>query len=346
MRPKSLVLLILALGCGLVASIGINQVLANRNTSNEPGETVPVFVALKDIGIGDPLKAENLKIEEWPKDKVPPNAITKLEDTENRRASTKIFPGEPLLEVKLLPKGETGASVVDYVPKGMRLIPVRVDDVSSVAGLLKPGDRVDLLVHLEENASKGISKTTTKTFLQNIKVQAINDVFRRDTEGQATPVAKTISLLVTPAQAEMVMFATELGSIRMVLRNTEDEVPSETDGAGIAGLVGGNADESQTKSEPDGGLDLLKMLNQQRNAEPAPVAPIVSAPTDHWKMVLLEGPLVRQVEFENGAPINMDTTSTPTTPAVNPTVPTTTDEPPAAKDAPSGDTPKGDPSAT
>ena len=76
MRPKSLILLVLALGCGLVAAIGINQVLANRPVAQvtDSGETVPIFVALTDIGLGDPLTPQVLKLEEWPKMKVPPGA--------------------------------------------------------------------------------------------------------------------------------------------------------------------------------------------------------------------------------------------------------------------------------
>lgn len=336
MRPKSIVLLVLALGCGLVASIGINQVLANRDSSPDAVETVPVFVALKDIGIGDPLKAENLKIEEWPKDKIPPTAITRLEDTENRRAATKIFPGEPLLEAKLLPKGETGASVVDYVPKGMRLVPIRVDDVTALGGLIKPGDRVDLLVTLREDASKGIGKSVTKTFLQNVKVQAINDIFRRDVEGgQSTPVAKTVSLLVTPAQAEIVTFAADAGTIRMILRNTNDEESEDTGGATGGDLLG--SPQTAQKTDPDGGKHLLDMLNQQRTAQPEPPAPVAAAPpADHWKMVLLEGPNVRQVEFQNGVPVGLDAATAPETP-VTPLPPVAPDDPPPTKDKSSGD---------
>ncbi|HEY4759658.1 MAG TPA: hypothetical protein VIH42_03675, partial [Thermoguttaceae bacterium] len=65
MRAKSMALLMLALGCGLIASIGITQVLAKRNSepSAYPGETVPIFIAVKDIPLGDPLTAEVLKLE-------------------------------------------------------------------------------------------------------------------------------------------------------------------------------------------------------------------------------------------------------------------------------------------
>ena len=46
MRPKSLILLALALGCGLIASIGISQVLDSKNNKPAVVETTPIYVAL------------------------------------------------------------------------------------------------------------------------------------------------------------------------------------------------------------------------------------------------------------------------------------------------------------
>ena len=107
MRPKSLALLLLALGCGLVASIGITEVMAKRNAepTGPTGETEPIFVAIADIALGDTITAQVLKLEQWPKDKVPAGAISRIEDVEGRRARTKLFAGEPILEHKLLGKG-------------------------------------------------------------------------------------------------------------------------------------------------------------------------------------------------------------------------------------------------
>ena len=55
MRPRSIALLLLALGCALVATIGVMELTINRNTEPEsqPGETQPIFVAMTDIGMGD-----------------------------------------------------------------------------------------------------------------------------------------------------------------------------------------------------------------------------------------------------------------------------------------------------
>src|SRR5688500_11164084 len=142
MRPKSLILLALALGCGLVASIGISQVL---DSSNRPVavETAPIYVALQNINVGDPLTEAMVSLEEWPKDKVPVGAITTWEELEDRRPRTNIYQGEPILDGKLLTKGQTN-DPIQGVPSGMRLKTVSVDARKSAAGLLSPGDRVDI----------------------------------------------------------------------------------------------------------------------------------------------------------------------------------------------------------
>ena len=66
MRGKSLALLVLALGCGLVASIAITQVMSKRKAHNDlpSGETAAIFVALEDIALGEPLSAPMLRLEQ------------------------------------------------------------------------------------------------------------------------------------------------------------------------------------------------------------------------------------------------------------------------------------------
>ena len=106
MRAKSVLLLILALSCGGVASLGIMKVIAQRGTESAPAaETQSIFVVSKDVPQGDPLTAQELKLEQWPKDKLIPGALSRLEDIEGRRTRTKLYAGEPLLDSKLAAKG-------------------------------------------------------------------------------------------------------------------------------------------------------------------------------------------------------------------------------------------------
>ena len=137
MRPKSLALLALALACGLIASIGISQVLDNRN-KNVAVETVPIYVALQNINLGDPIDDGMVSLQEWPKDKVPVGAIDTWANIEDRRPRHAIFEGEPILDGKLLVKGHTN-DPMNTLPKDMRLKTVSVDARKSAAGLLSPG---------------------------------------------------------------------------------------------------------------------------------------------------------------------------------------------------------------
>jgi pilus assembly protein CpaB len=228
MRPKTIALLVLALGCGLVASIGITEVLARRNSdpAGATGDTQTIFVAMTDVGMGDSLTSQMLKIEQWPKGKIPAGAIARIEDIEGRRVRTRLYPGEPILENKLLSKGasEQGASAL--IPKGYRVVPVRVVDAcSGGSNLILPGDRVDVMVHLVRDPNRGIHETITRTILQDAKVFGVNAVvdLEKEKDDKRSINAKTISLLVKPDQAAKVMLAQQMGTIQLVMRSPEDD---------------------------------------------------------------------------------------------------------------------------
>ncbi len=223
MRPKSLVLLALALGCGLVASIGISQVLDGKKQAVV--ETVPIYVAVQNINLGDPVSDGMVSLEEWPRGKVPVGAITEWEEIEERRPRAVIFEGEPLLDSKFLPKGQTHDPIAG-IPTGMRLKTVSVDAQKSAAGLLSPGDRVDLQLFVRRNERENITHPFTKIILQNIRVYAVDQTVQRSASAdgaEARTVAKTVSLIVTPQQANRITTAENLGDISLIPRHPDDE---------------------------------------------------------------------------------------------------------------------------
>ncbi len=264
MQPKSLLLLILALGCGLVAAIGITQVMANRNGGEQAAANMQsIFVALDDIPMGTLIDAQLVKLEEWPTDKIPEGALSRYDEIEGRRPMTRIFAGEALLDAKLLKKGE-GNIASDLIPKGYRVVPVKVNEESGGAAMILPGDRVDLIVYVRQG--KDVRQTMTKTILQDIKIFAVDDVWTMEqTEGGQTIRAKTISLLLTPKQTERVMMATELGRIRLALRSPEDRELAETDGLRASEILG-NPDKADRDRD-----DTL-----EGRKDPPPVNPILS----------------------------------------------------------------------
>jgi pilus assembly protein CpaB len=304
MRPKSRILLSLALGCGLVAALGINQMMAKQGPAVPGGETVEIYVAMKDVNTNDQLLPELLKLEPWPKDKVPPDAITKLDDLEGRRARTKLFAGEPVREAKLLEKGDAGIGAADTVPTGFRVVSVRVDAVKSSGNLIKPGDRVDVIVHISNHSGRSGNEPMTKTFLQDVRVFAVNDVLDRDpASGNSKVAAQTISLLVKPDQVELVTLAEEMGKVRLSMRSPNDDVKTETDGAVMTELLGDHTSEAQ-RSEESGGHEtaqanpLLNLLDKLKVAPPAAVTEVAVNDSSPFRMTIIRGPDLEEIEID------------------------------------------------
>lgn len=242
MRPKSMILIVIALGCGLVASIGISQVM-EKKASEGPVvlPTEKVCVAIADVPLGELMEEKMVKMEEWPKDKIPEGAIKKLEDVIGKKPLTRLYPGEPILAAKLVDANKfTGAA--EKIPKGFRVASVKVTMDSSASGLINPGDRVDVLVFLKKG--RGINMTGTRTILKNVTVFAVNDRFQRDPEDAEGLRAKTVSLLVKPNQVEKVMLASELGKIKLSLRCSDDDAEDAADGATVADLDSGSSKEN------------------------------------------------------------------------------------------------------
>jgi pilus assembly protein CpaB len=298
MRPKSLILLSLALGCGLIAALGINQMMAKQKpAASLAPDMTEIFVAVKEVNINDLVPPEAIKLEAWPKDRVPLGALSKLEDIKGRRARTKLYAGEPILDAKLLAQGETGASNTEHIPPGFRVVSVRVDAVSATGNLIRPGDRVDVLVHINQNVG-GMSEPTTKIFLEDVRVYAVNDVLDRDpSNGNTKITAQTISLLVKPHEVEMVTLASSIGSIRLSMRGPNDEGRSNNGGVSASDLLlgdGSGRNRGDEQADPDDKknplLEMLARAQQQAAGPPSEAEP--------FRMVLIAGTTIQELEFD------------------------------------------------
>jgi pilus assembly protein CpaB len=246
MRMKSLILIFIALGCGLVAAIGIGQVM-DRGGSGGNVEMEQILVALADIDIGSKLGAQNVQLEEWPKAKVPEGAVRRLEDVKEKFANARFYKGEPLHISKI---NDLSKSVADGVPAGFRALPVKVDE-DTVMKAISPGDKVDVNVFLRKNDD--IPETGVFTILKNVRVFAVNTNTERsgnEPSGKGeTANFRTISLLVKTDQARDLSLAAQLGKILLTLRRPDDDQDDKQgeDVTPIQALLGGRA---KMASEP------------------------------------------------------------------------------------------------
>jgi pilus assembly protein CpaB len=327
MRSKSIVLLVMALGCGLVASIGISQIMEARNkASGEQSDRQAVFVAMTDIGTNEELTAQNVKLEEWPKNIVPQGALTRLEEVEGKRSRMKLYAGEPILSSKLLGAADTLGAAKD-IPPGYRVAHVKVDSVTGASNLILPGDRVDVLL-FRQPPSGDQHTTAAKIVLQDIKVFAVDthtetEFSRNKSDQGGEPItAKTISLLVTPQQSLILHAASEVGgAVRLVLRNPEDDAYVATHAATLGDIFGPDQHSDRNKeqgTEKEGGNDkedVTAWLDQQKQADTAPVRPASakSGPAAVRKMIVIYGADLRQVNLpgDGGVPENQRQTQPP-----------------------------------
>jgi pilus assembly protein CpaB len=295
MRPKSLILLLLALGCGLVASIGISQVMSNRNQGAAPVvETEKILVANKDVKVNEPLSDKNVQVEDWPKEKIPVDAVHDFKELDGQRAGGSILVGEPIRKAKFAVDKR-----IEEIPHGYRVVAVQADAVSATGNLLQPGDRVDIVVSVKH--SGGLQTTATqvaKTILQNVRVFAVNEQWR-PSEGKDKSddsiTARTVSLLVTPDEAETIALASDLGRIRLILRNPDDDQFADTEGTEENEILQGKNKTPHGSGKSNGILSWLK--NQQEpQAQPAAVAPAPD-PDERFTMDLLKGDEMSHVEF-------------------------------------------------
>ena len=174
-----------------------------------------------------------------------------MEDVENRRPKSMIFKGSPILDDQLWPKGNSAGGAQPYIPKGYNVVAVKVDDVSALGGILRPGDRVDVLVYMQSDPTHGIWRTEVRTFLQDVKVFGINEVFEPDSAGgdKKLSSARTVELLLTPKQAQAATLASELGKIRLSLRSLEVDESPPPPGTDTAQLFGNPPDKPDRNKE-------------------------------------------------------------------------------------------------
>src|SRR5947209_3856027 len=139
------------------------------------------------------------------------------------------------MEGRLATKG-SGLGLAPTIPVGMRAVSVRVNDVAGVAGFVLPGMHVDVLVTGRPPAENG---DITSTVLQNILVLSAGQTIQPDARGQAIQ-APTVTLLVTPEQAEVLTLAGADGHIQLVLRNSSDQTIEKTPGRHVGDLYSGH----------------------------------------------------------------------------------------------------------
>ncbi len=245
----------------LVAVIGVILVqlyiTGEKKKYTDESKLVRVIVAKRNIAAGTPIERSMLSVKRYFREFVPKDAVSVRDITRILGVPPKvdIKKGEPILASHFREGGVAGLStrfLSNAILPGERAITVRVDEESGVAGLIRPGDYVDILGTF--NKIGGGIASQTITILQSVPVLAIgSQVGTRLNKKRARTGRRyrTITLSVTPEEAELIEFARRKTKLVFILRNPEDTKTDENiKKVNFASIFSG---------------DILKQLQKKRN---------------------------------------------------------------------------------
>jgi pilus assembly protein CpaB len=198
-------------------------------------KTQMVAVTKLDLPWGTKLGDEMVQMVAFPHGHAPDGHIGSLDDVSGRVLLTSLKRHEPILQTRLAPKGVATGGVAALMSPSHRAMAVKVDEVVGVAGFVKPGDRVDVLVTI--SPTEKASQTITKVVLENALVLAAGTDLERKGQDKEPAQVKVITLEVTPDESEKLALAATEGKLRLALRSPLNTEPVLTRGATIPSLL-------------------------------------------------------------------------------------------------------------
>lgn len=288
MDRRFLTVLGVSLVFALVVSAVFYQISSRSPSAEKPVDTdmKDLVVAVKTLSVGRTIKPDDVKVVKVPAAQFPAGGISNVEEVVDRPVTSIVIAEEPVHEGRLAARGSWGLPSI--IPEGMRAVSIRVNDVVGVAGFVLPGMRVDVLV-TGKPPDKGT--TVTMTVLQNILVLSAGQTIEPDNQGRAIN-APTVTLLVTPQQAETLTLASSEGRIQLVLRNGSDQSMPKTDGERLNDLYRA---AGEPKARPPAPAPRARTVYVQAPAAPPPAPP----PPD--EVVVIRG-TQKTVQVVNSAP--------------------------------------------
>lgn len=237
MSPIRVLILLVAAAAAVAAALLV------RNMANQPQPeavapvivqeqvpTVKVLVSGRDMLRGEVFTPADMVWVDWPEDALNPlfyndrDMPTAMTDLTGAAVRNEIFENEPLLAPKLVEKGETGYMAALLSP-GMLGVSIEVSPETASGGFILPDDRVDIIVTYKVEVEVGDGETedvsVSQTVLSNVRILAIDQVFRQNQAGAYTP-GSVATIELEPTDAEVLMLAKQNGVMSLALRSFAD----------------------------------------------------------------------------------------------------------------------------
>ena len=236
---KNWIVLLAALGVGGLAAFGAKTYLSNQMAEIEAREKnkamVQLVVAKTHLEKGSVVSPAHFAVRQVPKEWAHSGAITpeQFARAEGARLAYPANAGEPILWAQL--EGQKAPTFSARLSQGRRAVTVPVDEISSLSGMVEPGDLIDVVVSIKKD-----NRNFTFTLLQSVSVLATGTKASQqdtDPEGRARHFT-TITLDTTPEDAKRVIAAREVGRVTALLRAPNDAGKVSRDRSDALALLG------------------------------------------------------------------------------------------------------------
>jgi len=237
-KKKHLIFLGLAVFLALMVTLlAYNWIQKTATAKAKHQEMQKLVVAAFDIPWSTVLTKDMVRTTTFLKESLPNGYYLDPAQIVGRTVIQPIRANEPITEARLAPTSVTTGGVAAVITPNKRAMSVKVDKVVGVSGYIHPGNRVDVLVTLNQQRGD-VTSPVTKIVLENILVLASGPEFNEKKKGEKPSNVDVITLEVTPEEGEKLALASTEGKIQLALRNFGDNETVATRGAKIPNLLG------------------------------------------------------------------------------------------------------------
>ena len=213
-----------------VATTGIFYGLFVGKLDATANPQLSIVVAGRDLAPGTPITSGVVKLAPWSGKTLPKGSFGKVEEVVGQTIFDAVGEGEPLLSARIAGK-KGGAGLA--IPEGMRAVSTHVTDSTGVLEMLRAGHKVDVQV-LNPKGDR-VSEAAIRTVLQNVSVLSIHAA--PDLASNGGPALPSVTLLVNPAEADVLALADSTSRVRLALRNPSDEVRDPKTALGFTSVM-------------------------------------------------------------------------------------------------------------
>lgn len=200
---------------------GMQAELADARANANTATMVNVFLAKRALTYGEVLKRDDVLVAPFPDYAVPANALTSVEELfpeglDHRIVLRTMDEKEPILLTKLTAPGKE-AGITSHLSAGMRAFTIPVNQISGVAGFLRPGDHVDVFWSGRRNGNEEF----TQLIQSQLRIIAVDQSADMD-RSEKVRIASNVTVEASPEQAAALALAQGSGRLSLALVGVGD----------------------------------------------------------------------------------------------------------------------------